>query len=360
MSRDVPEVAYYWGDDGWTIDRAVIGMARAMERDSGAAPERWRVTGRETTPEAIGERVATAPMFGGGTLAVVTDPGQLVRSKAGREALERVIATVAPGNALVFVEPGDGKKRAASVQALEAAVVRLGGTARAFRAPRAGELVGWVSARAAELGMTVEPAAARELATRVGAFVKEGDVDRQRMGALAVSELEKLSLYRTDGPVTVEDVCALVPEAIPDSTWAFLDAVAERRVAQAAPLLDRLLEITPEPVILVQLHRRLRDLLLAADHAAGGGSPAALVKLMGGHPFKVEKTADQSRAWTAEELEAALEGLLELDAMTKGVAAAGATDRQRRMAWVTWVGDRVARAGGRDGGGRDGGAANDR
>lgn len=356
VSRDVPVVAYCWGDDGWTIDRTVIGMARAMERDSGAAPERWRVSGRETTPGAIGEHVSTAPMFGGGTLAVVTDPGPLVRSKAGKEALERVIAAVAPGNALVFVELGDGndRKRAASLKALEAVVVRSGGSARGFRAPQAGELVGWVGGRAAELGMTLEPAAARELATRVGAFVREGDVDRQRMGALAVSELEKLSLYRIDGPVTVDDVRALVPEAIPDSTWAFLDAVAERRAAQAAPLLDRLLEVTPEPVILVQLHRRLRDLLLAADHAAGGGSPAALVKLMGGHPYRVEKTADQSRAWAPEELVAALEGLLELDAMTKGVGTAGATDRQRRMAWVAWVGDRVARGGGRDGGARDG------
>ena len=42
-----------------------------------------------------------------------------------------------------------------------------------------------------------------------------------------------------------EDVRALVAEVVPDSTWAFLDAVAERRVAMAAPALDRLLETTP-------------------------------------------------------------------------------------------------------------------
>ena len=342
----MPLVAYLWGDDGWAIDRAVAEIARGVERETGAAPDRWRITGRETTPEAIGERVATAPMFGGGTVAVVTDAGPLVRSKAGREGIDRVIAAVAPGNALVFVELApDPRRRSKALQELESAVIRSGGTGRGFRAPQTGEMVGWVSARAAELGMTLDRDAAKELATRVGAFVTEGDIDRQRMGALAVGELEKLSLYRPDGPVTIDDVRALVPEAIPDSTWAFLDAIATRHGDRAAPLLDRLLEGTPEPVILVQLHRRLRQLLIAADHVASGGAPAELVKLMDAKPFVVEKTVTQSRAWTPAELEAALEGLLDLDLMLKGVAGASATDRQRRMAWVVWVGERVARDG---------------
>ena len=107
--------------------------------------------------------------------------------------------------------------------------------------------------------------AAKELARRVGGFVSEGDVDRQRMGALAVGELDKLALYRPYEPVSEDDVKALVAEVVPDSTWAILDAVAERRVDRAGPALDRLLDTTPEPVITVQLHRRLRELLIAAD-----------------------------------------------------------------------------------------------
>ena len=60
---------------------------------------------------------------------------------------------------------------------------------------------------------------------------------------------------------------------IPDSTWAMLDAVAERRVDVAGPLLDRLLDTTPLPVVIVQLHRRLRELLVAADLVAEGRRP---------------------------------------------------------------------------------------
>ena len=105
-------------------------------------------------------------------------------------------------------------------------------------------MVRWIEERAAERGMRLGRGAGQELANRIGAFVRENDVDRRRQGSLAASELEKLRLYRASGEVTIEDVRALVPEAIPGSTWAFLDAVAMRQSAAAglprrsAPRLD--------------------------------------------------------------------------------------------------------------------------
>lgn len=348
MTADAPILAYYRGDDGWSLDRAAERIVERIERETGARPDRWRVTGAETSPAAIAERVATAPLFGGGTVAIVVDPSPLLRSKADREGLEAAIATVAPGNALVFVEQGDGgSKRSAALGHLEASVQRAGGEARQFRAPRSGELAGWITARATERGMTLEPGAAKELARRVGGFVTEGDVDRQRQGALAVAELEKLALYRPYDPVREDDVRALVPEVVPDSTWAFLDAVSERRIAVAGPALDRLLETTPEPVITVVLHRRLRELVIVADLLARRAPPPELVKAIGGHPFRAQKLAEQARAWTVAELEDALEGVLDLDAMVKGAPGAGSTDAQRRLAFVVWMEERVAPHGSR-------------
>jgi DNA polymerase III delta subunit len=340
---DVPILAYYRGDDGWSLDRAADRFARRLEDDAGERPQRWRVPGAETSVASIGERVATAPLFGGGTVAIVVDPAPLLRAKAEREALEASLRTVAPGNALVFVEQGDaGTKRSAALQGLEAAVIKAGGEARSFKAPKAGELAGWITARATERGMQLQPGAAKELARRVGGFVSEGDVDRQRMGTLAVAELEKLALYRPYEPVSEDDVKALVAEVVPDSTWALLDAVAERRAAIAGPALDRLLETTPEPLITVQLHRRLRELLIAADLTARRARPADIVKAIGGHPFRAQKLAEQARAWSLDELEDALEGVQDLDAMVKGAPEAGSTDRQRRLAFALWIEERVA------------------
>jgi DNA polymerase III delta subunit len=345
MSARVPVIAYYRGDDGYTMDAAVDALARRLEAESGTKPERWRASGSETDAATIGMRVATAPLFGGGTVAVVVDPAPLLRSKADREALEQAIRTVAPGNALVFLEQGDGgTRRSAALQGLETAVQRAGGDAKAYKAPREGQLAAWIEGRANEREIRLGPGAAKELARRVGGFVREGDVDRQRQGALAVGELEKLSLYRPFDPVTEDDVRALVAEVVPDSTWAFLDAVADRKAAVAGPLLDRLLETTPEPVVLVQLHRRIREVMEVADHLAAGATPGSLVRTLGMKPFRVEKLVGQARRWRLDELDAALEGLLELDGMVKGAPDAAATDAQRRLAFSLWIRDCVAPA----------------
>jgi len=93
--------------------------------------------------------------------------------------------------------------------------------------------------------------------------------------------------------------------------------------------------------VLVHLHRRLRELTEVADHLAHGATPGSLVRALGMKPFRVDKLVGQARRWTSSELEDALDGLLDLDAMVKGAPGAGATEGQRRLAFAVWVRDRV-------------------
>jgi len=93
------------------------------------------------------------------------------------------------------------------------------------------------------------------------------------------------------------------------------------------------------------LHRRIRELLVAADARASGATPPEIVKLVGGSPYMAQKRAEQAAHWATGELEAALDGLLELDRMSKHADAVFSTDGQRRMAWVTWVAACVAQRG---------------
>ena len=342
-TADRPQVLYLWGDDEWTMNRIVAAIADELARDTGAPPDRWRADGKTITAEAIGERVQLAPMFGGGTVAVVTSHSNLVRSKALREALASVISSVAPGNALLFLEfdTSGGRKRPKTLTDLEASVIRSGGTARPCRAPSAGEMPSWIIGRANELGMDLPPDAAKEIAKRIGSQVTETDVDRRQMSSIAMGELGKLALYRGSEAVTVDDVRALVAESVPDSVWALTDAVAVRR-PDAGSALDRALETQPEQILLVLLHRRIRELLIAADARAAGATPPEIVKLVGGSPFMAQKRAEQAAHWTAAELETALDGLLDLDRMSKHADAAFSTEGQRRMAWVTWAAECVA------------------
>ncbi len=336
-------LGYYWGDDAYSLDAAAAALGRRVSSPDGAPLTRWRVAGGTVRPADIMERVATATMFGGGTLAIVDEPAPLLRSKAERDALVGCLDAVAPGNALAFLEADDGGgRRARASEDLAAAVAAAGGEVRQLVAPREGAMARWITERAAERGMQIEAAAAELLARKVGAFVREGDVDRRRQGQLAVAELEKLAVARLDGPIRRDDVEALVADAVPGSTWALLDAVGGRRPRDAATLMERVLEVSPEPVVLAVLHRRIRELIQVADHRTRGVSIQETARSLHLKEYPARKLWDQAASWSTEELDAALEGLLDLDAALKGEA--GADARRRRLAFTLWLATHVGRA----------------
>ncbi|HEU4672495.1 MAG TPA: DNA polymerase III subunit delta [Candidatus Limnocylindrales bacterium] len=342
MSGSAP-IAYLYGDDDFGLDRATADVAATLEVGAGSLGplERWRVRGDAIDQAALAERVATAPLFGGGTLAIVVDSGPLIRSAAGRAATIAALDAVAPGNGLVFLDAGEtGARRTVAADALRDAVRERGGQVREVRAPAEGRMAAAIEAEARRQGVRLESGAAQELATRVGAGVREGDVDRRQMSARAAAELAKLALYRPDGPVTRDDVRALVGETIPPSTWAFLDAVGSRRGRRAAELLDQLLATTPEPVLVAQLHRRIRDLVSIADLLASGTPESGLVRALKLNPYRAKILAGQARTWRQDELDGALQGLVDLDAIVKG--AEPASPRQVALAFQLWLRDHVA------------------
>ncbi|HEX5148490.1 MAG TPA: hypothetical protein VFW02_05370, partial [Candidatus Limnocylindrales bacterium] len=255
-------LAYFWGDDDLAAARAVETLQASLGTETGVPPERWDLRGdRNRASEQIarlGERIATPAMFGGGSLVVVSNAGPLVQATEHRAAFLAALGLVAPGNALVILDATQSGAKAPSLKRLADAVVAGGGTIRRYDSPRRGALAGWIEAEARRRGLTLAPGAAKALAERIGGLVDLNDVERRHQTRIASGELEKLALYRGDAPVTAEDVRALVAEAVPGSVWAFTDAVGERRAAVALELLDRLLEITPEPVLLAVLHRRVR------------------------------------------------------------------------------------------------------
>ena len=344
-------LGYYWGDDSHALERAATALGARVAGPGGEPLQRWRASAATTSAAHIGERIATGALFGGGTLAIVAEPLPLLRAKATRAELLGLLARVAPGNALVFLDPFERnpKRTAASPTGLDAsrtalhdAILAAGGDARGFAAPTEGGMARWIEDQGRERGLRLGRGAAQELAIRIGAFVREGDVNRQRQSQLAASELDKLALYRPDGEISREDVQALVSEAVPASTWALLDLIATRRTRDAADLLERVLDGTAEPVVVVQLHRRLRELIEVADLVANGTRANELPRLLKLHPFRAETLLRQAAAWTLPELEFALDGLLELDAAIKGAGRAMADERARRLAFTLWLAERVA------------------
>jgi DNA polymerase III delta subunit len=335
-------LAYFWGDDDLAAARAVDQVEAALAAETGVPMDRAQLRGeRSRAGELIGqllERLATPVMFGGGALVVVTNPGPLVQASEHRAGLSAAIGSLAPGNALVIVDASQSGAKAPPQKRLADAVTAAGGIVRKFDAPRRGALTGWIEAEARQRAIQLGPGAAKALAERIGALIDLNDVDRRHQTRMASNELDKLGLYRGSAAVSPDDVRALVAEAVPASIWAFTDAVGERRTKAALEHLERLFDETPEPVLLTVLHRRIRELLELGDRLADGERLATAAKAMGmASEYRAQTLAAQARSWTTAELTAALDGLVDLDAMVKGAPGAGQDESQRRLAFSLWV-----------------------
>jgi DNA polymerase III delta subunit len=335
-------IGYYWGDDAYGVNHGPDSLAVRLA-SGGQLPERVRLAGPSTSHAEIAERVATATLFGGGSLVVVAEPGPLVATKALQAGLANVLAAVAEGNGLAFLDTVDGTaRRPASLEWLRKAVVDAGGEVREFPAPKSDQMARWIEERARERQIRITGPAAALLAERVGANVRERDIDRRRQGELAVSELEKLAIYRLDGQITPDDVKALVSDAVPGSTWAFLDAVGSRHTAEALALAQKL-ESVPGPLLVTHLHRRLRELIEMGDLLASHASAQTIARTLKiNQPYRAQRLAEQARTWALPELDAALAGLLELD-----VALKEGGESRRRVSVALWIAAYVNRPGGR-------------
>ncbi len=347
----IAPLLYIWGDDELAAERQVTRFATALEDEQGSPLDRWDLRADLATagPDSalLLERLATPVMFGGGTLAVVTNPGNLVRRNDTRDRVIEAIGLMVPGSALVFIEAARTSAKGPGPKRLADAVKAAGGRIVGAAAPRPTGLGAWIETEARQRGLTLAPGAAAELADRLGSRVTEGDVDRRFLSRIASGELDKLALrHAIDlGPVTPDDVRALVAEATPASVWALTDAVGSRRAEVALSAMDRLLDGTPEPVILAALHRRVRELIEVGDRFAAGQKASEVIAATGLHPFVAEKLQEQSRSWTIDELHGALGGLVELDAMVKGAPGSEVDAAQRQLAFTMWVHDHVERVG---------------
>lgn len=347
----IAPLLYVWGDDELLADRLVARFRARLEGEAGSPLDRWDLRADLTTAASdaarLYERLATPAMFDGGTLAVVTNAGALVRRNDTRDRVVETIGLMAPGHALAVVEAAKSNAKGPGIRRLADPIKAAGGTIASAMAPRPTALAAWITDEAKERGLVLAGGAARELADRLGARVTEGDVDRRFISRIASGELDKLELRHAidEGPVTAEDVRALVAETTPGSVWALSDAVGERRADAVSATLDRLLEATPEPVLLAVLHRRIVELLEIGDRLSGGLNLPEAARAMGiSSEFRAKTLASQARKWTTADLTGALEGLVTLDAMVKGAPGYESDAAQRRLAFLLWVRDHVPAA----------------
>ena len=179
------------------------------------------------------------------------------------------------------------------------------------RLPTARDMQTWVRQRANRLGTPIEPRAIVELVNSIG-----------NNTLLMSNELEKLSIYRLDEQIRVEDVQALVASVRESNIFQAVDAVLEGKTGIALSLIHGLIDEGNHPMlILTMIARQTRFLLLAKDLKKSNTPKNEIGKRLGVSGYPLDKTLQQEPKFTEAQLREIHNNLLIADLSIKTGAA---------------------------------------
>jgi DNA polymerase-3 subunit delta len=187
-------------------------------------------------------------------------------------------------------------------------LVKKVGEVREFAPPRGRELSRWIAQHVQREGCEITPAAADLLAATSGT---DPGVLRQ--------EIAKLTTYvGPQGRIDERLVAELASSGRLSDIFSMVDAIGQRRRAQAMVELHRLLAGGEHPLyILTMVVRQFRLLLQVKSLPAGERQPEAVARVIRVHPYVAEKVVAQAQTFRREELEQIYHRLVETEQEVK-------------------------------------------
>jgi len=220
-----PAYLVHGDDHGRIAERR--GRLRALAESESGVQGVELLEGEDATPEAV-VYALSAMTFAIGRRFIIVDGAERWKDKE-LEPLEAALDGLPPDTTVAFFAREDSRSRAP--KRLHDAVQRTGGEVSAQAGVKPWELPKWVIARARELGLTLQPDAARALVAHVG--------ERQQR---LLRELEKLALgagAQEDGggaTVDVAEIDELTAASAERRAWSLADAIVAGDVRGAVRL----------------------------------------------------------------------------------------------------------------------------
>lgn len=285
------------GDDEERKARGVDKLRRDRAAESFDAAD--------TSPEAVVSACNSYDLFGEGTFVLLRNLDAW--NAAQKAKIVDYLESPSPETDLVLL----GKKLGSREKLL--AAVKKSGEVHNFEQPTGKALVRWVMGNAKKQGLELPEEVAGNLTERCSG-------DKTRL----VRETEKLALYVSGRPATIEDVEALCPPDLQSNIFAFVDSLAAGRRDRALGLLEELLAAGEPPLRIMYMIRR-QFLLVARSRAlfGRGVSQGEIAKELKVPPFVVRKLEEQGRQLGKDGAERALDLVLRLESGLKGASDLG-------------------------------------
>jgi DNA polymerase III subunit delta len=308
MARFKPAYLIH-GDDHGRIAERRARLRSLAEKESGAQGVEL-LEGDSATPDTVAASLSVMT-FAIGRRFVVVDGVERWKDK-DMDRLEAALAAVPPDTTVAFFAREDN--RAQAPKRLYNAVRKAGGDIAAEQNVKPWELPKWVIAHARELGLTLEPDAARALIAQVG--------DRQQR---LLRELEKLALGTGSGSrIDVAQIEAQTAPSAERRAWSLADALvagdgaaAERTYLALRAQGERL------PGLIYSMAQRVRTALEVAAGVEAGESDSQVKRRLRMPPRAADRLiADARRAGTAR-LRRAMEEIADLELASRGGGPGG-------------------------------------
>ena len=286
------------------VSRAVPPEVRSFNVDTRSAAD--------LNAESLHSLIETPPMLAERRAVVVRGLEQWRKNAKTWDILHKYLANPSPSTVLILVQgAGEALDPAIAAKAQSAESGTLDGV----------DLLTWVAARAARVGVTLASDAAEHLIVAVGS-------DTTQLAA----ELDKLAAARGDRPVTTDDVAQLVGVRHGETQNDWVDAVARRETTRALALLDivlpqsgvsgvRLVAALGTHLVGVRLGRALLDRGTPAPRLASEllqQMRTIRPMLQGSWNVLAGMWAEAAPRWRGPELDAALGATLDADRQLKG------------------------------------------
>jgi DNA polymerase III subunit delta len=292
------------GDDHGRIAERRARLRALAEAESGAQGVEV-FEGEAATPEAVA-RALNAMTFAIARRFIIVDGAERWRDRE-LEPLEKALEVLAPDTTVAFFAREDSRNKAAS--RLHEAVRKAGGDVSGEQSIKPWELPKWVIARARELGLELDPDAARTLIGQAG--------ERQQR---LQRELEKLALGAGPGArLNANAIVALAAPSAEQRAWTVADALVAH---DARAALRGYLSLRAQGERLAGLTYWMAQRTRTAHEAAcalDAGEPAAQVKRRLRMPSRAaDRLLADARRVGAEQLARAIEQIADLEVISRG------------------------------------------
>ncbi|MEI7890157.1 MAG: DNA polymerase III subunit delta [Actinomycetes bacterium] len=292
------------GDDHGRIGERRANLRRMAEIETGEGGVELLEGDRANVDETVAAVCAMSLTLG--RRFVIVDGVE--RWKADEtEPLEKLLASMPPDTTLAMFAREDGRQKVC--KALLDAVTKSKGKVVAELAVKPWDLPKWARERGAELGLKLDPTAAKTLVAVVG--------ERQQR---LLRELEKLALSLEPGSsVDSETVIELCAGSAERKVWTLADSLIGGQTRKAVHSWLELEQQGERAGALVGVGgRRLRDAVAAAERLEAGEPPASIRGSLRMPPKAADQFLRDLQSTDSEALRDALVALAKLELTTRG------------------------------------------